>query len=56
MVEKNPIWTKSFINLSISTFFIFTVFYALLTYIPLYVMEDLNGTVTEGGWQRPYSW
>ncbi|MFD1032192.1 MFS transporter [Metaplanococcus flavidus] len=49
MVEKSPIWTKSFINISISTFFIFTVFYALLTYIPLHVMEDLNGTVTEGG-------
>lgn len=49
MNEKNPIWTKSFINISISTFFIFTVFYALLTYTPLYVLEDLNGTITEGG-------
>lgn len=49
MVEKRPIWTKSFINISVSTFFIFTVFYALLTYIPLYVLEDLEGTVTEGG-------
>lgn len=49
MIEKNPIWTKSFINISISTFFIFTVFYALLTYTPLYVLEDLNGTITEGG-------
>lgn len=49
MVEKKPIWTKSFINISVSTFFIFTVFYALLTYIPLFVLEDLNGTVTEGG-------
>src|SRR5690606_19562843 len=35
--------------ISISTFFIFTVFYALLTYTPLYVLEDLNGTITEGG-------
>lgn len=49
MVEKTPIWTKSFISISISTFFAFTVFYALLTYVPLYVVEDLNGTVAEGG-------
>lgn len=49
MIERKPIWTKSFINISISTFFIFTVFYALLTFVPLYVMEDLNGTVAEGG-------
>ncbi len=49
MVERKPIWTKSFVNISISTFFIFVVFYALLTFIPLYVLEDLNGTVAEGG-------
>lgn len=49
MTERKPIWTKSFINISVSTFFVFTVFYALLTYVPLYVVEDLNGTVTEGG-------
>ncbi|ANU09010.1 major facilitator family transporter [Planococcus antarcticus DSM 14505] len=49
MAEKRPIWTKSFINISISTFFIFVVFYALLTFMPLYVLNDLGGTVTEGG-------
>lgn len=49
MIERKPIWTKSFINISVSTFFIFTVFYALLTFVPLYVLEDLNGTVAEGG-------
>jgi len=51
MTEKRPIWTKSFINISISTFFIFAVFYALLTLVPIYVMdaEGLNGTAAEGG-------
>lgn len=49
MTEKRPIWTKSFINISISTFFIFVVFYALLTFMPLYVLNDLGGTATEGG-------
>lgn len=49
MIEKSPIWTKSFVNISMSAFFIFTVFYALLTFVPLYVIEDLDGTVAEGG-------
>lgn len=49
MAEKRPIWTKSFINISISTFFIFVVFYALLTFMPLYVLNDLGGTAIEGG-------
>lgn len=49
MAEKRPIWTKSFINISISTFFIFVVFYALLTFMPLFVLNDLGGTATEGG-------
>ena len=49
MADKRPIWTKSFINISISTFFIFVVFYALLTFMPLFVLNDLGGTATEGG-------
>lgn len=49
MAKKRPIWTKSFINISISTFFIFLVFYALLTFMPLYVLNDLDGTAAEGG-------
>ncbi|ANU14975.1 major facilitator family transporter [Planococcus halocryophilus Or1] len=49
MTEKRPIWTKSFVNISISTFFVFVVFYALLTYMPLYVLNDLKGTATEAG-------
>lgn len=51
MTEKRPIWTKSFINISISTFFIFAVFYALLTLVPIYVLDKdgLNGTAAESG-------
>lgn len=49
MTEKRPIWTKSFINIAVSTFFIFTVFYALLTFLPIYVMNALGGTAAQGG-------
>ncbi|TWT02352.1 MFS transporter [Planomicrobium sp. CPCC 101079] len=51
MTEKRPIWTKSFINISISTFFIFAVFYALLTLVPIYVLDKdgLGGTAAESG-------
>jgi MFS family permease len=51
MTEKRPIWTKSFINISISTFFIFAVFYALLTLVPIYVLDPdgLGGTAGESG-------
>lgn len=49
MADKRPIWTKSFVNISISTFFIFVVFYALLTFMPLFVLNDLGGTATQGG-------
>lgn len=49
MAEKRPIWTKDFINISISTFFIFAVFYALLTFTPIYVLDGLSGTAAEGG-------
>src|SRR5690606_40648260 len=49
MTEKRPIWTKSFINIAVSTFFIFTVFYALLTFLTIDVMNVLGGTAAQGG-------
>ncbi|MBD1378969.1 MFS transporter [Metabacillus arenae] len=47
--EKSPIWTKSFITIFISNFFIFLIFYGLLTTLPIYVVEDLQRTDKEGG-------
>lgn len=49
MTEKQPIWTKSFINIFISTFFVFAVFYALLTLLPIYVLDAFNGTAAQAG-------
>ncbi|MBS2967714.1 MFS transporter [Metabacillus sp. KIGAM252] len=46
---KAPIWTKSFISNFLINFFIFLTFYALLTALPIYVIEDLNKTNAEAG-------
>ncbi|MFX3673100.1 MAG: MFS transporter [Paenisporosarcina sp.] len=49
MSNKPPIWTKSFINIAVSNFFIFVVFYALLTLVPLYVLDLPGGTLSQAG-------
>ncbi|MGB3260681.1 MFS transporter [Paenisporosarcina sp.] len=49
MLNKSPIWTKSFISIAISNFFIFVVFYALLTLMPIYVLDLPGGTVSQAG-------
>lgn len=47
--NKSTIWTKSFINIAVSNFFIFVVFYALLTLMPMYVLDLPGGTVSQAG-------
>jgi MFS family permease len=47
--QQEPIWTKSFISIAITNFFIFVVFYALLTLLPIYVLDALDGTSTQAG-------
>ncbi len=47
--QQEPIWTKSFISIAITNFFIFVVFYALLTLLPIYVLDALEGTSTQAG-------
>ncbi|MCD5322395.1 MFS transporter [Pontibacillus sp. HN14] len=47
--KKSPIWTKSFLFISLSNFFLFLTFYALLTTLPIYVTDDLNGSESQAG-------
>ncbi|WP_226035559.1 MFS transporter [Aquibacillus saliphilus] len=47
--ERRPIWTKSFINVSLTHFMVFVAFYTLLTTLPIYVINHLGGTEAEGG-------
>ncbi|MFG6115515.1 MFS transporter [Halobacillus sp. MO56] len=47
--KREPIWTKSFISISLTQFTVFLAFYALLTTLPIYVIQDMNGTEAQGG-------
>lgn len=47
--NKQPIWTKSFIGVSMTQFMVFVAFYTLLTTLPIYVIDNLGGTEAEGG-------
>ncbi|PWU68135.1 MFS transporter [Gracilibacillus dipsosauri] len=48
-MTKEKIWTKNFISISLVNLFVFTTFYALLTTLPLYVMEEWGVTEAKGG-------
>ncbi|TKD68280.1 MFS transporter [Pseudalkalibacillus hwajinpoensis] len=49
MSTKRPIWTKSFINIFVSNLFVFIVFYALLTLLPIYVTDAIGGSESQAG-------
>ncbi|MEH7342871.1 MFS transporter [Bacillus sp. JJ1532] len=48
-MKKQPLWTKGFLSISITSFFMFIGFYILLTTLPIYVLDDLNGNGTQVG-------
>ncbi|UOR10898.1 MFS transporter [Halobacillus amylolyticus] len=47
--NRKPIWTKSFISVSLAHFVVFITFYTLLTTLPIYVIENLDGSGAQGG-------
>ena len=47
--NKQSLWTKDFLSISFTSFFLFIGFYILLTTLPIYVLEDLHGDETEVG-------
>jgi MFS family permease len=47
--NQTSIWTRPFFMALVNNFFIFLVFYSLLTVLPLYVIDELNGTEGEAG-------
>ncbi|VXC39500.1 Uncharacterized MFS-type transporter YwoG [Bacillus sp. 349Y] len=46
---NKPIWTRPFIMTVINNFFMFLVFYSLLTILPVYVLDDLHGNEGQAG-------
>lgn len=48
-MKKQPLWTKDFLSISITSFFLFIGFYILLTTLPIYVLDDLKGDETQVG-------
>lgn len=48
-MNKPALWTKDFIGISLTNFFLFMTFYFLLVTLPVYVLNELNGTETEAG-------
>lgn len=47
--NQTTIWTRPFFMALVNNFFIFLVFYSLLTVLPLYVIDELHGTEGEAG-------
>ncbi|WP_050181903.1 MFS transporter [Domibacillus robiginosus] len=48
-MNKPALWTKSFIGISLTNFFLFMTFYFLLVTLPVYVLHELKGSETEAG-------
>jgi MFS family permease len=47
--KNQNIWARPFFMALVNNFFIFLVFYSLLTILPLYVIDELHGTEGEAG-------
>lgn len=48
-MNKEPLWTKDFISVSASNFFLFVAFYFLLVTMPIYALQELGGNATQAG-------
>ncbi|KKK36545.1 multidrug MFS transporter [Mesobacillus campisalis] len=50
MSDQQPrLWTRNFISISVSNFFLFMTFYFLLVTLPVYVLSDMDGKPAEAG-------
>ena len=46
---KNRLWTKDYISVCLTTFFMFLNYYYLLVTIPIYLIQDLQGNTVQAG-------
>jgi predicted MFS family arabinose efflux permease len=47
--STNSIWTRPFFMALLNNFFVFLVFYSLLTVLPVYVIDELQGSQSQAG-------
>lgn len=47
--QQEKIWTKSFISIALTQFLLFTVFYTLLTTLPIFVINNLQESQSKAG-------
>lgn len=48
-MTKPKLWTKDFINISLSNFFLFLTFYILLVTLPIYALQEFNSNASQAG-------
>lgn len=48
-LNKEALWTKGFIQIWVSNFFLFMTFYFLLVSLPIYAIRELNGKQSTAG-------
>ncbi|MCY8931767.1 MFS transporter [Bacillus atrophaeus] len=49
MKKAEPIWTKDFIMVVLVNLFVFVFFYTFLAVLPIYMIQELGGTESQGG-------
>ncbi|MBT2736767.1 MFS transporter [Bacillus sp. ISL-7] len=48
-MNKPKLWTKSFISISLSNFFLFLTFYVLLVTLPIYAIQEFHSNASKAG-------
>jgi len=49
ILNKSKLWTKDFILITVTTFFVFLTFYLLMTTLTMYSIEQFNASQTQAG-------
>ncbi|MDR7079094.1 MFS family permease [Neobacillus niacini] len=48
-MNKSKLWTKDFINISLSNFFLFLTFYILLVTLPIFALQEFDSNASQAG-------
>jgi MFS family permease len=48
-MNKSKLWTKDFISISLSNFFLFLTFYILLVTLPIFSLQEFNSSASQAG-------